>query len=221
MRYEQLITKDTKKKGAQAASDILEAAVALFLERGFCDVTVRDIATKAGVNPAMIPYYYTSKDKLGNAAFLRIADQMFHDNFESIVNDTSIGCAEKMYVCTILSAQQLAKQSAKFYYEFMEFCHENHTPSSFITQISQNVIREYHLNVSPAENEIYLTALIGSERFLITRRNHKLIDLTDETITNLILSNYFFNINLQDQTIADIITRSKEYLNQYDRSLMH
>jgi len=48
---------------------IMEAAEELFAEKGFNGTSVRDIADKAGVNLAMISYYFGSKDKLLEAIF--------------------------------------------------------------------------------------------------------------------------------------------------------
>ncbi len=45
-------------------SDILGAAEVLFATKGFVGTSVRDIAAKAGVNVAMISYYFGSKEKL-------------------------------------------------------------------------------------------------------------------------------------------------------------
>ncbi len=45
-------------------SDILEAAEVLFATKGFVGTSVRDIAANAGVNVAMISYYFGSKEKL-------------------------------------------------------------------------------------------------------------------------------------------------------------
>ena len=48
---------------------ILDAAQKLFAENGFDGTSVRDIAQEAGVNVAMISYYFGSKEKLMEAVF--------------------------------------------------------------------------------------------------------------------------------------------------------
>ncbi len=45
-------------------SRILESAITLFAERGFSEVTVRDIAEHAKANPAAISYYFGAKEQL-------------------------------------------------------------------------------------------------------------------------------------------------------------
>lgn len=49
---------------ASTRSTILEAAIALIRERGMEAISVRDIAQRAGVNVALINYYFFSKDAL-------------------------------------------------------------------------------------------------------------------------------------------------------------
>ena len=48
---------------------IIEATEKLFAERGYEGTSVRDIAQDAGVNVAMISYYFGSKEKLLEAVF--------------------------------------------------------------------------------------------------------------------------------------------------------
>ena len=48
---------------------IMEAAEKLFADHGFAGTSVRDIAETAGVNLAMISYYFGSKEKLMEAMF--------------------------------------------------------------------------------------------------------------------------------------------------------
>jgi AcrR family transcriptional regulator len=48
---------------------IMETAETLFAEKGFNGTSVRDIAERAGINLAMVSYYFGSKDKLLEALF--------------------------------------------------------------------------------------------------------------------------------------------------------
>ncbi len=53
---------------AETRDEILAAARATFGERGFAGATVRDIAMRASVNPALVLYYFGSKQRLFVAA---------------------------------------------------------------------------------------------------------------------------------------------------------
>jgi len=50
--------------GIMTSEKILSAANELFMERGFDAVSVREIASKAGVNVALINYHFQSKENL-------------------------------------------------------------------------------------------------------------------------------------------------------------
>ena len=52
------------EKDLDTAGKIKEAASQLFIEKGFGRTTTRDIATEAGVNLALVNYYFRSKDEL-------------------------------------------------------------------------------------------------------------------------------------------------------------
>lgn len=56
-----------------AAAAIRIAAMELFAERGYADVSVRQIASKAGVSPALVIHHYGSKEKLRAVLEERVA----------------------------------------------------------------------------------------------------------------------------------------------------
>lgn len=56
---------------------ILDAAHAVFLRRGTTGARMQEIADEAGVNKALLHYYFRSKDRLAEAAFGRVLRAMF------------------------------------------------------------------------------------------------------------------------------------------------
>ena len=52
----------------ETRSRIVEAALEVFTERGFEGASTRKIASRAGVNHGLIPYYFGNKKKLWQAA---------------------------------------------------------------------------------------------------------------------------------------------------------
>lgn len=56
-----------------SAAAIRIAAMELFAERGYADVTIRQIAAAAGVSPALVIHHYGSKDNLREALEERVA----------------------------------------------------------------------------------------------------------------------------------------------------
>ena len=93
---------------------LIEVAEHLFSVRGFDGTSVRDIAEEAGINTAMISYYFGSKEKLMEAIFeLRSAN--IRMKVENLLKDNSITPLDKMfslvdnYIDKILQSQQFHK----------------------------------------------------------------------------------------------------------------
>lgn len=74
---------------------IMEAAEKLFADRGFSGTSVRDIAEAAGVNLAMISYYFGSKEKLMEAMFEH-RGQHFRIQLQSILQNSNMTPMQKM-----------------------------------------------------------------------------------------------------------------------------
>lgn len=72
---------------------IIEAAEKLFATNGFSGTSVRDIAHEAGVNLAMISYYFGSKEKLMQALFEYRSGAM---QLERVLNDEKMTPLEKV-----------------------------------------------------------------------------------------------------------------------------
>jgi TetR/AcrR family transcriptional regulator len=56
---------------------IFEAATEVFTAKGMDGARMQDIADHAGINKALLHYYYRTKDHLFNAVFEKIAGKMF------------------------------------------------------------------------------------------------------------------------------------------------
>lgn len=63
-----------------AEEKLKEAAKKVFLEKGFDGTTTRDIAQEAGMNGALLNYYFRSKEKL----FALVFDELFQLNFQGM-----------------------------------------------------------------------------------------------------------------------------------------
>ena len=63
-----------KAHGLDLKESILDAAEALFARHGFYGVTTRQVASEAGVDTALIHYYFGAKRELFDAVFFRRAE---------------------------------------------------------------------------------------------------------------------------------------------------
>jgi AcrR family transcriptional regulator len=75
--------------GADTREVILATALKTFAERGFDGSSTREIATRAGVNHGLIPYYFGSKPKLWQDAVDR-AFSTLGAGLDAILNDPDV-----------------------------------------------------------------------------------------------------------------------------------
>jgi TetR/AcrR family transcriptional regulator len=62
---------------SDAEARILDAAHLVFVRRGTAGARMQEIADEAGVNKALLHYYFRSKDRLASAVFRRVARALF------------------------------------------------------------------------------------------------------------------------------------------------
>jgi len=94
---------------ATSASDrILEAAKRVFLLKGMAGARMQDIADEAGMNKAMLHYYFRNKEKLFDVIF-REASSQFFPRIQSIL-DSELSLEEKI---------------RKFCSEYIDLCLKN------------------------------------------------------------------------------------------------
>src|SRR5882672_5126200 len=69
---------------------ILDAAHGVFLRRGTAGARMQEIAAAAGVNQALLHYYFRSKDRLSHAAFERAASQFMPAVIQVLASDEEL-----------------------------------------------------------------------------------------------------------------------------------
>jgi AcrR family transcriptional regulator len=75
---------------------LLDTAEMLFSRKGFDGTSVRDIAEAAGINTAMISYYFGSKERLMEEIFERKSLNI-KEKVDQLLKDDSLDPLEKMY----------------------------------------------------------------------------------------------------------------------------
>lgn len=69
---------------------IFDAATDVFEEHGLSGARMQEIADRAGINKALLHYYYRSKDRLFEAVFNRLAGKMFERFITALDNEKSL-----------------------------------------------------------------------------------------------------------------------------------
>jgi AcrR family transcriptional regulator len=73
-----------------AEQKIIDAAAGVFEEKGFDGARMQQIADKAGINKALLHYYFRSKDLLFEKVFLLVAGKIFSKFFEAFNTEGTI-----------------------------------------------------------------------------------------------------------------------------------
>jgi TetR/AcrR family transcriptional regulator len=104
---------------------IFEAATDVFIDKGMDGARMQDIATHAGINKALLHYYYRTKDQLFNAVFEKIARKIIK-KFAPVFDD-----------------KLTLEEKIKFFFrEHITFLQENpKLPGFILNEINRNPAR--------------------------------------------------------------------------------
>src|SRR5258706_11349053 len=86
---------------------ILHAAHAVFVRRGTAGARTQEIARQAGVNSALLHYYFRTKDRLAAAVFQRAASQLLPAVIGVLGSDAAL--EEKVAQVVEIELRQLTK----------------------------------------------------------------------------------------------------------------
>lgn len=78
------------KRDEDTEKRILEAACRVFIRRGTAGARMQEIAREAGVNQALLHYYFRSKERLSVAVFGLVAGKMFPALVQLLGSDISL-----------------------------------------------------------------------------------------------------------------------------------
>lgn len=84
-----------KLKNLNTEEKILEAARSIFVKRGLYGARMQDIADEAGINKALLHYYFRSKEKLFDQVFEGALTKYFESM--NVFSDTSLPLKERIF----------------------------------------------------------------------------------------------------------------------------
>jgi len=125
-----------------AEARILDAAHVVFVRRGTAGARMQEIADEAGVNKALLHYYFRSKSRLAAAVFQRVARGLFQSVSEILGSDAPI--EDKVRRVVQLYLAQLAKAPYAPAYVISELNQHPDRAAQFVEAVRQ--IREQSLN---------------------------------------------------------------------------
>ena len=158
-----------KEKNKTTESQILEAAVNIFQTKGMDGARMQEIADKAGINKAMLHYYYRSKQLLFEAVF-KTAFSMLAPQLNKVLNDESslfdkIKNFSNNYISFVIKHPYLPNfviQELNRNPEFVKkLISEEHFPNieKFKSQVEENVVEGLIRPISAQQLFINIMAL--------------------------------------------------------------
>jgi len=191
---------------------ILETAERLFAARGFDGTSVRDIADEAGVNVAMISYYFRSKEKLMETLF---EQRMGHIKMrvESLLKDDALTPFQKM---EILADEHIDRVMHRQQFHKIMFCEQVLNKNPFVIRM----VRELKMR-----NLAVISKLIqdGQKKGVFKKKIDIMMLLTTMvgTVSHMLVSlDYYreFN-NLQDMPDGEFEEMMKKRLSDHIKAL--
>lgn len=129
---------------------IIDAAADVFEERGYSGARMQQIADKAGINKALLHYYFRSKEKLFEKVFTIVAKRAFK-KFGSILNDD--GSVFKKIELFLDLHQDLLWKNRKF-------------PIFFLNEVNQNpnLVKNVFKEINQDDRFVNLLAQVEDEQ---------------------------------------------------------
>lgn len=95
-------TRKPDRHDGDTEARILAAAHTVFVRRGTAGARLQEIADEAGVNKALLHYYFRSKDRLAAAVFQRAASQQLPRVFEMLSAEVEIEAKVRGVIALLL-----------------------------------------------------------------------------------------------------------------------
>lgn len=105
----------------QTQNRILEAASEVFLHRGTTGARMQEVADEAGVNKALLHYYFGSKEQLAEAVFHRAAQQLVPPVIEALQSEAPLREKVRRAVSIYLSVLPHAPELPPYMLSEMHF----------------------------------------------------------------------------------------------------
>ena len=167
--------KSRSQRDESTEQRILDAAHAVFIRSGTAGARTQEIAKEAGVNSALLHYYFRSKERLAEAVFTRAAGQLLPAVIRILASDAALEDKVDQVVRTEL--QHLAKAPFLPGYILSELAHHPDRAGQLVSAVTGMV---------PAEIGMRVSAVLGrqiDERVRAGRMHHI---APDQFIVNLL-----------------------------------
>lgn len=128
------MVKTSSRRDGETEQRILHAAHRVFMRTGTAGARTQEIAKEAGVNSALLHYYFRSKDRLSQAVFERAAKELFPAVLGILASEAPL--AGKVRQVVELELDRLSKTPYLPAYIISELAHQPERIHQFMTAMT-------------------------------------------------------------------------------------
>ncbi|MDO8972295.1 MAG: TetR/AcrR family transcriptional regulator [Saprospiraceae bacterium] len=144
---------------------IIEAAESVFLADGYAGARMQQIADKAGINKAMLHYYFRSKDKLFELVF-RHKMKQFVPQITLTLEDEQIPFLDKLNRFVMLYLEMLRKNPSLPLFILSTMNRNPDLMVHFKQEVGQTIVRVMQAeikkgNIRPVDPHQFMLTLVG------------------------------------------------------------
>lgn len=148
------------KKDQTTEQAILEAAKKVFVSKGMAGARMQDIADEAGINKALLHYYFRNKEKLFEVIFMEAAEKLFprinriFDSDQPLFEKIESFCEE--YIAVVMENPYLPlfvineiNQDPEYFLKKVWSGRSKPNPAKFLEQIEREVKKGNIKRINP------------------------------------------------------------------------
>jgi len=190
------------EKGQKAAIKVLDSAEDLLINDGYQSLTIRKIASRCGITPGNLQYYFPSKDVLVEALLNKII-QGYLEEFERLRQDAGIDPVMQLKaVLTHVITDLNNKRTTHFFPEVWALSNHEYPVTKSLDEMYgayREVIKEIIIKINPSISEeratdlaLFITASLEGHTIFIghgkpwRKKTASIIEMAIESFTDLI-----------------------------------
>src|SRR5258705_197037 len=140
------MVKSSSQRDESTEQRILDAAHRVFIRSGTAGARTMEIAKEAGVNSALLHYYFRTKERLAQAVFIRAAGQLLPAVIRILASDAPLDDKVERVIQTEL--EHLAKTPYLPGYILSELAHHPDRAGQLVSPVTGMVPAEIGMRVS-------------------------------------------------------------------------
>lgn len=202
-----MVKNNIKKKDNSTEDAILQVARKVFTQKGLSGARMQDIADEAGVNKALLHYYFQSKEKL----FALIFDQEFEKFFSSlaVIISSDLGLFEKIKQIVGLDIERLVQFPDMPLFVINEVSRNPDIMAKRLKPLQQKSVMETFQKQIAAEIQKGTIKIISAEQLLINIQSLSIFPFVAKPMLKKVLQktekDYQEMIQVRKKELADFI----------------